>query len=91
MILHVAFHKAAEWGLSGRGRSGMDGPAMSTRRAFQVDHWYDEKGRWCARHVCGDPPHVSEWLGHEIVSNAPVWVELHCGFCHDKFVTVVEA
>ena len=58
---------------------------------MKVDHWYDEKGRWCARHVCGDPPHVSEWLGPEIVSDAPVWVELRCGFCHDQFVMVVEA
>ena len=43
---------------------------------MKVDHWHDEKGRWCARHVCGDPPHVSEWLCPEIVSDAPVWVDI---------------
>lgn len=57
---------------------------------MKVDHWYDDRGRWCARHVCGDPPSVSEWLCPKIVSDAPVRVELRCGTCGDRFVTAIE-
>lgn len=57
---------------------------------MKVDSWYDGKGRWCARHLCGDPPRVSEWQGPEIISGSPVWVELRCDLCRGDFVTVIE-
>lgn len=58
---------------------------------MNVTSWYDGKGRWHARHLCGDPPRVSEWQAPEVVSDAPVWVELRCGFCRGEFVTVIES
>jgi len=56
----------------------------------KVDHWYDDRGRWRARHTCGEPQQVFTWLGPEIVADAPVWVELRCDLCREKFVTVIE-